>query len=97
MSYTLHIDKSALTLFKKLPAHIQRLLIEKAKVLITNPHAGEPLKGKYRLLRSLHLSLHGTAYRIIYQIFHQSQTIVVRLAATRENIYRKLDAMKLKP
>jgi mRNA-degrading endonuclease RelE of RelBE toxin-antitoxin system len=97
MTYTLYIDKSALPLFKKLPPEIQRLLIEKAQVLTTHPHAGEPLKGKYRLLRSLHLSLHGTAYRIIYQIFHQSETIVVRLAAPRENIYRKLDEMKLKP
>lgn len=97
MTYTLNIDKPALTLFKKLPKQIQCLLIEKAQVLTTNPHAGEPLKGKYRLLRSLHLSLHGTAYRIIYQVFHQSETVVIRLAASRENIYRKLDEMKLKP
>jgi mRNA-degrading endonuclease RelE of RelBE toxin-antitoxin system len=97
MTYTLYIDKAALTLFKKLPARTQRLLIQKAQVLTTNPHAGEPLKGKYRLLRSLHFSLHGTAYRIIYQIFQQSETIVIRLAATRENIYRKLDEMKFKP
>jgi mRNA-degrading endonuclease RelE of RelBE toxin-antitoxin system len=55
------------------------------------------LKGKYRFLRSLHLSIAGTAYRIIYQIFPKSETIVVRLAATRENIYRKLDEMKVKP
>jgi hypothetical protein len=53
-----------------LPLNTQRLLIEKAQVLTTNAHAGEPFQGKYRLLRSLHLSLHGTAYRIIHQIFH---------------------------
>jgi mRNA-degrading endonuclease RelE of RelBE toxin-antitoxin system len=95
MTYTLNIDKPALTLFKKLPPNIQTVLIEKAEVLTTNPHAGAPLKGKYRLLRSLHLSIEGTAYRIIYQIFQQSETIVVRLAGTRENIYKKLDAMKV--
>ncbi len=53
-------------------------------------------KGKYRLLRSLHLSIEGTAYRILYQIFPQSEIVVVRLAGTRENIYKKLDEMKLK-
>ena len=94
MSYTLNIDKPALMLFKKLPKNIQRLLIEKAHVLTTNPQAGEPLKGKYRLLRSLHLSIEGTAYRIIYQIFQKGETIVIRLVGTRENIYKKLDAMK---
>lgn len=97
MTYTLNIDKPALTLLKKLPADIQRLLIEKAQVLKTNPHAGLPLKGKYRLLRSLHLNLEGTAYRIIYQVFERSEMIVIRLGATRENIYRRLDTMKLNP
>jgi mRNA-degrading endonuclease RelE of RelBE toxin-antitoxin system len=96
MTYTLNIDQPALTLFKKLPKNIQRILIEKAQVLTTHPTAGAALKGKYRLLRSLHLSIEGTAYRIIYQIFQQSETIVVRLAGTRENIYKKLDEMKLK-
>jgi mRNA-degrading endonuclease RelE of RelBE toxin-antitoxin system len=97
MTYTLNIDKPALTLFKKLPTNIQRLLVEKAQVLKTNPYAGAPLQGKYRLLRSLHLTIEGTAYCIIYQVFERSETIVIRLAATRENIYRRLDAMKLKP
>lgn len=97
MRYTLNIDKPALTLFKKLPKNIQHLLIEKAQVLTTKPYAGAALKGKYRLLRSLHLTLEGTVYRIIYQVFARSETIVVRLAATRENIYRRLDAMKLNP
>ncbi len=96
MSYTLNIDKPALTLFKKLPPNIQAILIEKAQILKTNPQAGEPLKGKYRMLRSLHLSIEGTTYRIIYQIFQKSETIVVRLAGTRENIYKKLDEMKCK-
>src|SRR5215212_6062082 len=97
MSYTLNIDKPALTLFKKLPKNTQRNLIEKAQVLTTNPQAGASLKGKYRLLRSLHLSIEGTAYRIIYQIFAKSEAIVIRLAGSRENIYRKLDEMKIKP
>ena len=97
MTYTLNIDKPALTLFKKLPKPVQAALIAKAQVLQTKPQAGELLKGKYRSLRSLHLSIGGTAYRIIYQVFQKSEMIVVRLAAPRENIYRRLDEMKLKP
>lgn len=97
MTYTLNIAKPALVLFKKLPKNTQQILIQKAQVLATNPYAGEPLKGKYRLLRSLHLTIDGTAYRLIYQVFQQSETVVIRLAATRENIYRRLDEMKLKP
>jgi len=96
MTYTLNIDKPALTLFKKLPKNIQRILVQRAQVLITHPQAGQPLKGKHRLLRSYHCTIEGTAYRIIYQIFEQSETIVIRLAAPRENIYRKLDTMKVK-
>src|SRR5215217_8114699 len=96
MTYTLNIDKPAETLFKKLPKQMQQALIAKAQVLKTNPQAGEPLKGKYRLLRSLHLSIEGTAYRLIYQVFQKSETIVVRLAGTRENIYKKLDEMNHK-
>ena len=97
MTYTLNIDKPALTLFKKLPQQVQQALIAKAQVLKTQPMAGEQLKGKYRHLRSLHLSIQGTAYRIIYQVFQKSESVVVRLAASRENIYRKLDEMKLNP
>jgi len=97
MTYTLNIDKPGLALFKKLPEPIRAALIEKTKVLKSKPFAGEQLKGKYRHLRSLHLTIEGTAYRIIYQVFPKSEAIVVRLAASRENIYRKLDEMKVKP
>jgi len=48
------------------------------------------------LLHSLHLTLESTAYRIIYQVFERSETIVVHLAATRETLYRKRNEMKLK-
>jgi len=39
----------------------------------------------------------GTTYRILYQVFARSETIIIRLAATHENIYRRLGAMKHKP
>lgn len=97
MTYTLNIDQPALTLFQKLPLPVQQALIQKARVLQTKPRAGEPLQGKYRLLRSLPLHKEGTAYRLIYQIFQKGETVVVRLAAPRGKIYRQLDEMKGKP
>jgi mRNA-degrading endonuclease RelE of RelBE toxin-antitoxin system len=97
MVYTLNIDNPAKRVFKRLPRDIRAVLLEKAQVLKDKPLAGEQLKGKYRLLRSLHCSIKGTAYRIIYQIFPSAETIFVRFAGPRENIYRKLDEMKLKP
>ena len=57
MSYTLNIDKPALTLFKKLPKNIQRNLIEKAQVLTTHPTAGQlvvdPVSGRQRCGESI--------------------------------------------
>jgi mRNA-degrading endonuclease RelE of RelBE toxin-antitoxin system len=97
MTYTLNIDQPALTRFKKLPAPIQRLLVEKAQILKTTPYAGGPLQGKYRLLCSLHLTIDGTAYRLLYQVFERSETLVIRLAVSRTTLYRHLDAMKIKP
>jgi mRNA-degrading endonuclease RelE of RelBE toxin-antitoxin system len=97
MTYTLNIDKPALTLFKKLSTPIQRLLVEKAQMLKANPYAGAPLKGKYRLLRSLPLTIESTVYHLIYQVFERSETMVVRLAAPIGTIYRKLNETKLKP
>lgn len=97
MTYTLNIDKPALALFKKLPATLQRLLLKKAQVLTTKPQTGTTLQGNYRLLRSLPLTLKGTAYRVLYQVFERSETIVVRLPAPRKKLYQHLDELKGKP
>lgn len=97
MVYTLQIDSAAFKIFRKLPQDVREKMLAEAEVLKTSPLAGEPLKGKYRVLRSLHFSFKGTAYRIIYQVLSQTSTVIVRLATTRENIYRRLDQMKIKP
>lgn len=97
MTYTLNIDQPALTRFQKLPKPMQQALIAKAQVLKSNSLAGEPLKGKHRLLRSLHLTMEGTTYRIIYQVFDRSEMIVIRLAVSRTKLYRYLAAMKVTP
>ena len=91
--YTLTIASAAERLFRKLPREVKARLIEEAKVLKTEPMKGEPLKGKYRTFRSLHLAFKGTQYRIIYQVFTEAQMVTIRLAAPRENIYKKLEEM----
>ena len=72
-------------------------MANEAQALKTNPWAGEPLTGKYKYLRSLHFTFKGTAYRIIYQVLSKTSTIIIRLAATRENVYRRLEEMNIKP
>lgn len=95
--YALEFESAAFRIFKKLPKDVQEKIANEAEVLKTNPLTGEPLKGKYNYLRSLHFSFKGGAYRVIYQVLSQSSKVIVRLATTRENIYRRLDQMKIKP
>jgi mRNA-degrading endonuclease RelE of RelBE toxin-antitoxin system len=74
----------------KLPAPVQKALIEAAQQLKETPLAGKPLSGRYRHLRSLHLTHEAVAYRIIYQVFAQAETVSIYLADKRENIYKRL-------
>jgi addiction module RelE/StbE family toxin len=93
--YAIFFTNQARRIFKKLPQDIQDKLKAEAKTLNTNPLAGEPLQGSYRHYRSLHVSFNGVAYRIIYQIFSKANQIVVVLADKRENLYKRLQEMKL--
>ncbi len=54
---------------------------------------GKPLKGKYRTLRCLKFNFKGSVYRVAYQVFAKTSTIVIRLTGTRENFSRQLEAM----
>lgn len=96
MSYTVQIDNAAYRVFKKLPKHVKKKVIAEAQVLADNPKAGKRLKGKYRRFRTWGFNFKGTSYRIIYQVFNKTETIVVRLADTRENIYTQLEDMGVK-
>jgi hypothetical protein len=49
----------------------------------------------YRQYRSLHVSHKGTAYRIIYQVVTTANSIIAVLADKRENLYKRLQEMKL--
>ena len=91
--YRIEFEPAAFRIFKKLPREIKEVMATKAQVLKQTPFMGEPLKGKHRLLRSLHFGYKGTAYRIIYQVFSETHMIIIRLADKRENIYRRLEEM----
>lgn len=94
--YNLTFAPAAFNLFKKNPKPLQEKLLDKARELRINPFLGKRLSGKYKLLNSYRFSLSGHEYRIIYQYNTRSKLIIIRLIDTRENIYKKLDRMKVK-
>jgi len=93
--YAIFFTNQARRIFKKLPQDVQDRLKTEAGTLSQNPLSGEPLQGAYRQYRSLHTSQKGVAYRIIYQILSKTNSIVVVLADKRENLYKRLEEMKL--
>jgi addiction module RelE/StbE family toxin len=93
--YAIFFTNQARRLFKKLPQDVQDKLKTEARTLDQNPLAGEPLQGAYRSYRSLHISIKGVAYRVIYQVLSKANSIVIVLADKRENIYKRLQEMKL--
>jgi addiction module RelE/StbE family toxin len=93
--YAIFFTNQASRLFKKLPQDVQEKLKAEARTLNANSLAGEPLQGRYRSYRSLHVSFKGIAFRIIYQIISKSNSIVIVLADKRENLYKRLQEMKL--
>jgi addiction module RelE/StbE family toxin len=92
---SIFFTNQARRLFRKLPQDVQDRIKKEASTLDQNPLAGEPLQGSYRQFRSLHVSYKGVAYRIIYQVLAKVNEIVVVLADKRENLYKRLQEMKL--
>lgn len=95
--YKIWVTKSAFRHAKKLPPDVRRFLISKTKVLKENPLAGYKLRGKLSFLCSLHLRFKGVDYRVIYEIDKKEKRVYIRYADTRENLYRNLEAMRIKP
>ena len=91
--HAVQFTSAAHRIFKKLPKDVQGEIVTKATFLKNDPLQGEQLHGKFRFLRSLHFSYKGVAYRIIYQVFTETETIIIHLADKRENIYKRLEHM----
>jgi addiction module RelE/StbE family toxin len=82
--------------FKKLPAQVQTFVKNKLFALEEQPHLDEPLQGKFRFLRSLHLKLENTVYRVVYRVNEESREIDLYYVASRENFYAELRRLNLK-
>ena len=61
------------------------------------PRSGEKLKGRLSFLYSYHFNHKGVSYRIIYEVSQKRRQILIRLASSRENLYRRLGKMRVKP
>jgi mRNA interferase RelE/StbE len=97
MSYTVFASPAGQKTLNKLPEDVQKHLIQIASVLETDPLAGEQLKGSLRFLRSLHTTYQGTSYRLVYEVIERAHEIHVHLIGVRENFYKRLQRLKLKP
>src|SRR5690606_34094272 len=95
-NYKLTVTKRFEKTFKKLPPQVREYLKKRIFELEQNPGAGQPLKGKYTFLHSLHLGFKGIQYRVIYTKNDKARTIELIHAGPRENIYTVLDRLKLK-
>jgi mRNA-degrading endonuclease RelE of RelBE toxin-antitoxin system len=97
MGYAVTMTSPAHTMLRKLPPPIRKHLVKKAQKLSANPNLGQPLRGILRGFLSLHTVYRRTHYRIVYEINQRLEEIIVRGAGPRENLYRKLERMHLKP
>ena len=90
MLYAVHITPAADRILKKLPEPVQQVLTKFAQQLKDDSFAGEPLYGRYRHLRSVHLTHEAVVYRIMYQVFTHTETVIIYLADKREALYQRL-------
>jgi mRNA-degrading endonuclease RelE of RelBE toxin-antitoxin system len=97
MIYAVEISSTAHRLTKKFPKDIRQAIVHHTKGLATKPHAGKKLKGGFSFLYSYHFNYKGVSYRVIYEVSQKKQQVLIRLASSLENVYRKLTEMRVKP
>jgi mRNA-degrading endonuclease RelE of RelBE toxin-antitoxin system len=97
MAYQLVTIPSARRALKKLPLAVRKHLIDAIQPLTENPQIGDQLQGNWRFLRSFHTVYRRTDYRIAYEVDKKNNQIIIRFAASRENFYKELRRLKLKP
>ncbi len=82
---------------KKLPRPVRAHLVAALNVLKDHPYTGEQLNPPWRAFRSFHTKYHTVAYRVIYEVDEGHKAIIIRAAGTRENFYKELRQLRLKP
>lgn len=93
--YSIQFTNASLRIFKKLPQNVQDEIKRRIETLKENSLNGEQLHGAFHKFRSLHLSYSGVSYRIIYRVLPKISTVIIFLADKRENIYKRLEEMKI--
>lgn len=97
MRYQLVTVPASRQAIKKLPRNVREHIINTVQILTTEPEKGEQLQPPLRSFRSIHTTFSNTQYRIVYEVDVSNQQIIIRYAAPRENFYRDLRHLKLKP
>ena len=75
---------------KTLPVAIRLSLIEATEALEHNPYSGKKLTGSLYFLYSFHFKIKNVDYRVAYTIDDARKLIIIHLAHSRENFYKKL-------
>lgn len=82
--------------FKKLPEAVRAHLKQELSRLEEDPTTvGKKLKGVFSLYHSLHTKCSGVEYRVIYRVYPENNEVVIVYVASRENLYRELERLKL--
>lgn len=96
MPYELRVTTSFGRAFKKLPKQVQQFIRANIFILEDQPLLGEPLKGELHFLRSFHLKLNNTHYRVVYRADEKLQAIDLHYVGTRENFYAEVRRLGVK-
>jgi mRNA-degrading endonuclease RelE of RelBE toxin-antitoxin system len=84
-------------MLKKLPPQVRTYVITQTQALRDDPYLGEQLHGEFKRFYSLHMKFQNVQYRVGYEINEQRKEVIVRAVGVRENFYKRLEEMKLKP
>lgn len=96
MPFDLFTTTIAAKALKKLPPEVKAHLLTELQVLRTKPYTGASLKGRLRMLRSLHTRFKNTDYRVAYRVRDAENAITIWYVGSRENFYRQLEKLPLK-
>lgn len=97
MIYKIFAAASGQRAFRKLSPELQKHIQIEILSLTNNPTKGQRLKGEFRFLYSLHTAFAGTQYRIVYEINPNQKEIYIHYVGSRENFYKQVSRIGIKP